>query len=429
MVEKKGFETWITDTRLLKALYETEIFEPTPVQRALIPVLLRGDNAVVSAETGSGKTLAYALPALQRFAAKDETTHHYPKIFVLSPTKELAQQLYGVLKPLAKAVGLRSVLLQGGGMRAQERNRLRKGTDVIVATPQRAYEYMTERTLDIKAVRYFVIDEADMLLDMGFVTIVEAFLEKMSPKVQKTMVSATITRRVIKLAQNYFGTFKRIELTPPSKIASTIRQKLYPCVKSKKPLLLKRLIDENGWERILLFVRKKETADEVFEALRAMKLQCDVLHGERSHIDRQKVLRRFKEHKLDILIATDIVARGLDIEGLEAVVNYDIPHVKHDFVHRVGRTGRAGKEGTAVTLVSVEEIEQLNDLAELLGEKIEEVILPEFAPKIVKARGWLVMPPRRKRRMPVAKRDEKKVRDPKNPRGKKRKTTKRDRRR
>jgi ATP-dependent RNA helicase RhlE len=288
---------------------------------------------------------------------------------------------------------------------------------------------MTERTLDVKAVRYFVIDEADMTLDMGFVTFVEAFLEKMSPKVQKVLVSATVTKRVVKLAEAYIGTFKRIEYTPPGKVASTVSQQLYPCVKSKKPLLLKELIERNGWERTLVFVRKKETADEISDALRELGLECDVLHGERTHIDRQKVLRRFKEKKLEILIATDIVARGLDIEGLEAVVNYDIPHVKHDFIHRVGRTGRAGKEGTALTLVSVDEMEQLNDLVELLGEKIEEVILPDFAPKIVKARGWLVMPPRRKRRVTALKTESKLKRDPKNPRGKKRKTTKRDRRR
>jgi len=403
---------------------QTGFRTPTEVQKALIPVLLKGENAVVSAPTGSGKTLAYILPALHRFAMQEgQRQHHYPKIFVLSPTKELAQQLYGVIKPLAANVGLKTVLLQGGGMRAQERTRLRKGADVVIATPQRAYDYMRERTFDVKSVRYVVIDEADMMLDMGFVGIVGAFLEKMSPKVQKVMVSATVTRRVLELAKAVMGRFKRIELTPPGKIAPTIRQQLYPCVKSRKAQLVDKLIKQHGWGRVLLFVRKKETADALYEALQAFDLRADVLHGERKHDDRRRVLQRFKEGRVDVLIATDIVARGLDIEGLEAVISYDIPHVKHDFIHRVGRTGRAGKEGTAVTLVSVEEMEQLNDLAELLGEKIEEVILPEYAPKIVKARGWLIMPPQRLHRKNISK--PKRERDPKNPRGKKRKTRKR----
>jgi len=418
-----GFAVFGLDSRLLRMLEELGFDEPTEVQRALIPLLREGHHAVVSAPTGSGKTLAYMLPALDRFAAKEgENVHHYPKIFVLSPTKELAQQLYGVIKPFAAAVGLRTALLQGGGLRAQERTRLRKGADVVIATPQRALEYMQERTFDVKAVRYFVIDEADMMLDMGFVRFVEAFLEKMSPKVQKVMVSATVTLRVLTLAKAALGSFKRVELTPRGKIADTITQTLYPCVKSRKPKLVEELLRTQGWQKVLLFVRKKETAEEVYDALRELGIRADVLHGERKHDERRRVLQRFKEGKLDVLIATDIVARGLDIENLEAVINYDIPHVKHDFIHRVGRTGRAGKEGTAVTLVSVEEIEQLNDLAELLGEKIHEVILPEYAPKIVKARGWLVMPPRRRRRVPPK---PKRERDPKNPRGKKRKTRKR----
>jgi ATP-dependent RNA helicase RhlE len=424
-----GFGSFKLHPKLIAYLEKEEITRPTKVQKSAVPVLMRGANAVIASETGSGKTLAYALPALHRFMQKEERpARHYPKIFIISPTKELAQQIYGVLKEPAREVGLRSVLLQGGGMRAQERTRLKKGADVIVATPQRAYEYVNERLLDIKAVRYMVIDEADMMLDMGFVGFAEFFLARMSPKVQKVMVSATVTKRVLALAKQYFGTFKHIELTPSKKIAETITQRLYPCVKSKKTALLEELIIQYGWEKVLVFVRKKEVADELAKELRTRGLECDVLHGERKHFERQRILRRFKEGDLSMLIATDIVARGLDIKNLPVVVNYDIPHVKHDFIHRVGRTGRAGKEGLAVSLISVEEMEQLNDLTELLGEKIEEIILPEYAPKIVKARGWLIMPPRKKRRSSSAQKTKKvRIRDPKNPRGKKRKTTKRDR--
>ena len=396
---------------------------PTPIQRKLIPVLMQGNNAVASAQTGSGKTLAYLLPILESIAPKDTSTHHYTKAFILSPTKELAQQIYEVTKPFAAALGLRAVLLQGGGKRTDEVKRLERGVDIVIATPQRALEHIEAKRIDVKAIKHLVVDEADMMFDMGFVSYLEKIFAVMTERSQKIIISATITPRVVKLAKAYIKPLRRVELDPPGKVADTITQFLYPVVRSKKEALLAWLISSNDLKRVLVFVRKKELADGVAESLKEWGYKVGILHGERMHQERKKSLLAFREGRYRILVATDIAARGLDIADLEAVINYDIPHVKHDFIHRVGRTGRAGKEGMAITLVSPDEIEQLNDLQKVLGSKIKEVIIPEYAPKEVKSRGYLLHPPQRKRKAP----SKKKTSTPgMTKKGKKRKTTKRD---
>jgi len=237
------------------------------------------------------------------------------------------------------------------------------------------------------------------------------------------IVSATITPRVVKLAKAYIKPLRRIELDPPGKIADTITQYLYPVVKSKKEALLAWLISSNHLERVLVFVRKKELADGVAESLKTWGYKVGILHGERLHQERKKSLLAFREGKYQILVATDIAARGLDISDLDVVINYDIPHIKHDFIHRVGRTGRAGREGVAITLVSPEEIEQLHDLHKVLGSKIKEVILPDYAPKAIKARGFLLHMPSRRKRVAASNTHTSPAGVKK---GKKRKTTKRD---
>ncbi|AKF25012.1 hypothetical protein YH65_06105 [Sulfurovum lithotrophicum] len=398
---------------------------PTPIQKRLIPVLLDGQNAIASAQTGSGKTLAYLLPALQQINPEAEkVTHHYPRLFILSPTKELAQQIYEVSRPFVNALNLNVVLLQGGGRRTVETERLKKGVDVIIATPQRALEHIEAQHIDIKAIRHLVVDEADMMFDMGFVGYLEKIFTMMTERSQKIIVSATITPRVIKLAKTYIKPLKRIELDPPGKIADTITQMLYPVLRSKKEALLAWLISSGNYEKVLLFVRKKELADGVAESLRSWDYKVGILHGERTHQERKKSLNAFREGRYRILVATDIAARGLDISDLDVVINYDIPHVKHDFIHRVGRTGRAGREGIAITLVSPDEIEQLHDLQKVLGGKIKEVILPEYAPKEVKSRGFLLHGPQRRKKSASVKREA--VSRPGVKKGKKRKTTKRD---
>jgi ATP-dependent RNA helicase RhlE len=410
-------------SRLLDRLDKEGFCEPTPIQKALFPILLKGENAIASAQTGSCKTLAYLLPMLQQIHPEIPPTHHYPKIFILLPTKELAQQIYEVSTKFAFTLGLRTVLLQGGGKRNDEVKRLEKGVDIIVATPQRALEHVEARRIDIKGIKHLVVDEADMMFDMGFVSYLEKIFGAMTERSQKIIVSATITPRVVKLAKTYIKPLRRIELDPPGKIADTITQYLYPVVRSKKGALLAWLISSNHLDRVLVFVRKKELADGVAESLREWGYKVGILHGERLHQERKKSLLAFREGRYQILVATDIAARGLDISDLDVVINYDIPHVKHDFIHRVGRTGRAGKAGMAITLVSPDEIEQLNDLQKVLGSKIKEVIVPEYAPKEVKSRGYLLQPPQRRRKAPAKKSAPSAGVTKK---GKKRKTTKRD---
>ena len=410
-------------SRLLDRLDKEGFHEPTPIQKALFPILLKGESAIASAQTGSGKTLAYLLPMLQQIHPETPPTHHYPKIFILLPTKELAQQIYEVSTKFAFALGLRTVLLQGGGKRNDEVKRLEKGVDIIVATPQRALEHVEARRIDIKGIKHLVVDEADMMFDMGFVSYLEKIFGAMTERSQKIIVSATITPRVVKLAKAHIKPLRRIELDPPGKIADTITQYLYPVVRSKKGVLLAWLISSNHLDRVLVFVRKKELADGVAESLREWGYKVGILHGERLHQERKKSLLAFREGRYQILVATDIAARGLDISDLDVVINYDIPHVKHDFIHRVGRTGRAGKAGMAITLVSPDEIEQLHDLQKVLGSKIKEVIVPEYAPKEVKSRGYLLQPPQRRRKAPAKKSAPSAGVTKK---GKKRKTTKRD---
>jgi ATP-dependent RNA helicase RhlE len=409
--------------KLHEVLKKSGLHEPTPIQKALMPVLLQGSNAIASAQTGSGKTLAYLLPVLHRIAPESPLIHHYPKVFILSPTKELAQQIYTVARAYVSALGLRAVLLQGGGRRSEEIKRLEQGTDVIIATPQRALEHVEARRIDIRGIRHLVVDEADMMFDMGFVSYLEKLFAVMTERSQKVVVSATITPRVVKLAKAHIKPLKRIELDPPGKIADTITQYLYPVVRSKKEALLSWLISSNHFKRVLVFVRKKELADGVAEGLREWGYKVGILHGERLHGERKKSLLAFREGRYQILVATDIAARGLDISDLDVVINYDIPHVKHDFIHRVGRTGRAGREGMAITLVSPDEIEQLHDLQKVLGSKIKEIIIPEYAPKEVKSRGYLLQPPQRRKKSSAKKSTATAGITKK---GKKRKTTKRD---
>jgi len=413
-------------TKSLLDLMEKEGYRrPTSIQKALIPALLDGKNMIASAQTGSGKTLAYLLPLLQLNIAEERWRHHYTKIFILSPTKELAQQIYEVSRPFVQALGLHAVLLQGGGRRADEVRKLKQGIDLVIATPQRALEHIEARRIDVKAIRHLVVDEADMMFDMGFVGYLEKIFIKMTERSQKIIVSATITPRVVKLAKKYIVSLQRIEIDPPGKIADTITQLLYPVVRSKKEALLSWLIASKQSEKVLLFVRKKELADGVAQSLKSWGYTVGILHGERTHQERKRALNAFREGRYRILVATDIAARGLDIADLDLVINYDIPHVKHDFIHRVGRTGRAGREGVAVTLVSPDEIEQLNDLHKVLGGKIKEIILPEYAPKVVKARGYLLQKHerRKKRNVSLLEKSHSSVGVK---RGKKRKTTKRD---
>jgi ATP-dependent RNA helicase RhlE len=425
--ETGGFASLKLNSALLGVLEEENYRMPTPIQHRLIPHLLSGSSAIASAQTGSGKTLAFLLPALH-LMNPDATpvTHHYPKLFILSPTKELAQQIYEVSRPFVQALGFHTVLLQGGGKRTEETRRLERGADVIIATPQRALEHIEAHHLDIRSVKHFVVDEADMMFDMGFVSYLEKLFGMLTERSQKVIVSATITPRVVKLSKTHIKPLRRIELDPPGKIADTITQYLYPVVRSKKEALLAYLISANHLKRVLVFVRKKELADGVAEGLKGWGYKVGILHGERMHLERKKTLLAFREGRIQILVATDIAARGLDIAELDAVINYDIPHVKHDFIHRVGRTGRAGRQGAAMTLVSPDEIEQLVDLQKVLGDKIKEVILPEYAPKEVKARGWLIQAPQRRRRQPSAASAKEKHISPLNKKGKKRKTTKRD---
>jgi ATP-dependent RNA helicase RhlE len=418
-----GFEKFKLDDRIIGVLDLLELSNPTPIQESLIPILKQNANVIASAKTGSGKTLAFLLPILDTIISQP-IKHHYPRVFILAPTKELASQIYEVVGYFTKALGLNRALLQGGANISYEKKLLKNGSDIIVATPQRAKVHIQNRDFDIKSIKHFVIDEADMAFDMGFVGFIEEFLSQISKNAQKVIVSATITPRVVKLAKTYIKPIRRIEIDATNKVSDNVTHHIYPVLKSKKDELLSWMISNNNYGKVLLFVRKKEIANQLETKLKEWGYQVGVLHGEKMHNERKKALNAFKNGKLDILIATDIAARGLDIDGLNIVISYDIPHIKQDFIHRVGRTGRANNQGIAITLVSLDEIEQLKDLYKLLGEKIQEIILDDYAPKIVKARRYLLQAPQRHRKKPNKK--PKKETSPLNKRGKKRKTTKRD---
>lgn len=368
---------------LLKAIEEKGYKEATPIQAQLIPAVFSGRDILAGAQTGTGKTAGFALPILQDLAGKFEAGRHYPKALILVPTRELAKQVHQSFVDYGKYLPLRSVVLYGGANITAQANRVKEGTDIIISTTGRLLEHIAKNNIDLSAVKFLVMDEADTILDMGFIREVSQILQHIPENRQNILISATLSSPLKNLSRQILNKPKYIEVDSMGTAASSVTQLVYPVEKERKAELLSFLIGSRNYTMVMVFVRKKAEADNVAEELKLSGLKTAVIHGEKSSGERSRALNDFKEGKIRVLVATDIAARGLDIPDLEVVFSYDIPHVTQDHIHRIGRTGRAGKKGLAITLVSPGEMVALRDVERMLGKRIPQERLEEYAPKVI----------------------------------------------
>jgi ATP-dependent RNA helicase RhlE len=370
------------DEKILQALKDKGYESATPIQKALIPAMFTRSDIMAGAQTGTGKTAGFTLPILQELAKTYVEGKHYPKAVILAPTRELARQVHASVEAYGKYLPLKSIVLYGGANLTSQANKIKNGVDIIVATSGRLLEHIHQKNINLDGVDYLVLDEADTILDMGFVHEVSKILSFLPSRRQNVLISATLSGSVKRLAEQILSKPKLIEVDSMGTSASSVTQVVYPVEKEKKAELLSYLIGSRNYKRVLVFARKKEVADEVTKELNLSGLKSAVIHGGKSSGERSRALEGFKEGKIRVLVATDIAARGLDIPKLEVVMNYDIPHVKGDYIHRIGRTGRAGEEGLAITLISPLEMVALKDVEKLMGKAIPQEKLEGYAPTV-----------------------------------------------
>jgi ATP-dependent RNA helicase RhlE len=410
---------------ILKALSDKGYHSATPIQEALIPVMFSRRDIMAGAQTGTGKTAGFSLPILQDLNKSFVEGKHYPKAVILVPTRELAKQVHASIEAYGKYLPLKSIVLFGGANLTSQANRLKAGVDIIVATSGRLLEHIGQKNINLESVDYLVLDEADTILDMGFVHEVSKILQHLPARRQNVLISATLSGSVKRLAEQILQKPILIEVDSMGTSAHSVEQIVYPVEKEKKTELLSYLIGARNYKQVLVFARKKEVADEVSKELNLSGLKTAVIHGGKSSGERSRALEGFKEGKVRVLVATDIAARGLDIPALGVVMNYDIPHVTGDYIHRIGRTGRAGAKGLAITLISPAEMVALKDVERLMGKSIPQEKLEGYAPKVIpKQKGARKNPNEHKNTDGAF--GKKKSKTASAPKSKKRKTTKRD---
>ncbi|MBD3789632.1 MAG: DEAD/DEAH box helicase [Campylobacterales bacterium] len=379
-----SFATLGLSREILQAVEDKGYTQTTQIQQSLIPAVLAGRDILAGAQTGTGKTAAFVLPILQKLSLEFQEGIHYPKALIIVPTRELAKQVKSQVSAYAKYLPLKSTVLYGGSnIRTQALN-LKEGTDVVISTSGRLLEHLGQKNLSLESIDYLVLDEADTILDMGFLHEVTQILSQLPIKRQNILISATLSGPLKRLADKMLHRPKLIEVDSMGTSASTVKQIVYPVQMEKKTELLSYLIGSRNYQRVLVFVRKKEMADMIEQELNLSGLKTVAIHGDRSSGSRSRALSDFIEGKARVLVATDIAARGLDIPNLEIVINYDIPHVVQDYIHRIGRTGRAGKKGLAITLVNEKEMIALKDVERMMGKAITQERLDGYAPEILK---------------------------------------------
>ncbi len=412
-------------SEILRALNEKGYESATPIQKTLIPAMFTGRDIMAGAQTGTGKTAGFSIPILQELSKSFVEGQHYPKAVILVPTRELAKQVHASIEAYGKYLPLKSIVLYGGANLTSQANRLKAGVDIIVATSGRLLEHIGQKNINLESVDYLVLDEADTILDMGFVNEVSKILQYLPKRRQNVLISATLSGSVKRLAEQILQKPKLIEVDSMGTSAQTVEQIVYPVEKEKKTELLSYLIGSRNYKQVLVFTRKKEVADEVCKELNLSGLETAVIHGGKSSGERSRALEGFKEGKVRVLVATDIAARGLDIPALGIVMNYDIPHVTGDYIHRIGRTGRAGAKGLAITLIAPLEMVALKDVERLMGKSIPQEKLEGYAPKVIpKQKGARKNPNEHKNTDGAF--GKKKTKTAAAPKSKKRKTTKRD---
>ncbi|WP_417606348.1 DEAD/DEAH box helicase [Oceanimonas baumannii] len=364
---------------LQQALVDCGYSEMTPVQTQAIVPARRGRDLQVTAQTGTGKTAAFAIPVLQRMLDNPKATvERRPRALILTPTRELAEQLADNITAYAKHLALSVTALYGGVKMGGQANKLRAGTDLVIATPGRLMEHITLGNVALTDVEFVVLDEADRMLDMGFINDVLKLMQLTASKRQTLLFSATTSPAVNELAHKVLHNHQQIRVTRVNSTADTVRHAVYPVEEGRKIELFEQLLAEQNWFQVLVFTSTKEQADRLQAGLKKNKVEAAVCHGDKSQGSRRRAIADFKSAKLQVLIATEVAARGLDIQGLEQVVNFNLPYLPEDYVHRIGRTGRAGAPGKAISLVSREEEQTLARIEKLIGAPIKRINKPGY---------------------------------------------------
>ncbi|WP_209332557.1 DEAD/DEAH box helicase [Lunatimonas salinarum] len=361
----------IIDT-ILKALANEGYTAPTPIQQQAIPLVLGGRDLLGCAQTGTGKTAAFAIPIIQLLSLQKQRKPGI-KSLILTPTRELAIQIDESFAAYGKFAGIRHTVIFGGVSQLHQTNALKKGVDVLVATPGRLLDLINQRFIDLRQLEIFVLDEADRMLDMGFIHDVKKIIALLPQKRQTLFFSATMPPEIQKLADTLLTKPAFVEVTPPSTTVDKIQQQLFLTYKADKPKLLLHLLKEKNIGSALVFTRTKHGADRVVKFLMKESVKAAAIHGNKSQNARQNALKDFKSGKLQVLVATDIAARGIDIDELAHVFNFDLPNIPETYVHRIGRTGRAGNSGVAMSFCDAEELKDLRDIEKLIGKKIPVV--------------------------------------------------------
>lgn len=354
---------------LLRSVAASGYTTPTPIQKQSIPIILSGRDILAGAQTGTGKTAAFTLPLLQ-ILAQEKSGRKTPRALILSPTRELAAQIGDSIKAYSRYLKTRSSVIYGGVNIKPQIDVLKKGVDILVATPGRLIDHSDRGTVDLSAIEILVLDEADRMLDMGFIHDIRRIMKRLPEKRQNLMFSATYSPEIRKLAGSILTDPKHVQIAQKNMAANSVSHKIHKVTRDKKRALLTDLLRENEWGQVLVFTRTKRGANKLTRQLLSDGVSSVAIHGDKSQSLRTRALREFKNGSVKTLVATDIAARGLDIAQLPCVINYDLPHVPEDYVHRIGRTGRAGAEGIALSLVCPEEAKQLKGIQKLLNKSI-----------------------------------------------------------
>ncbi|MFP5385346.1 MAG: DEAD/DEAH box helicase [Bacteriovoracia bacterium] len=381
----QNFNELPLDPAILKNVNEAGYTTPTPIQAQSIPSLIAGKDLLGIAQTGTGKTAAFTLPMLEKLKGRNfSLTPKAPRSLILAPTRELASQIKEQIDKYGKELKLKSFVIFGGVGQANQVNALRGGIDILIATPGRLLDLMNQGFCSLSKVEIFVLDEADRMLDMGFIHDIKKVIAKLPEKRQTMLFSATMPNEIVGIANRILKSPVRVEVTPPSTTVEKIDQKVIFCQKAHKYQLLRKVLQEEGVELTLVFTRTKHGANKIVDYLTHYNIQSAAIHGNKSQSAREAALENFKSGKIKVLIATDIAARGIDVQGVSHVINFDLPVDAESYVHRIGRTARAGKEGDAISFCDETERDALARVQKLIGLKLPVETFVGVAEKSVK---------------------------------------------
>jgi ATP-dependent RNA helicase RhlE len=375
-----SFEKLGLSEPLLRAVHAADYHTPTPIQVQAIPAVLGKADILAAAQTGTGKTAGFVLPILQRLDNRTRVKSNHTRALVLTPTRELAAQIHDSILTYGKYLQLRSAAVFGGVNITPQMQKLYKGLDILVATPGRLLDLYEQKAVCFDDIEFLVLDEADRMLDLGFIRDIKKIINLLPTKRQTLLFSATFDTEIRHLSRSIMHKPVEIDVSPRNSTVAAIAQKIHPVDRRRKAELLSHLVRTGNWSQVLVFSRTKHGADKLVKRLLRDNINVDAIHGDKSQAQRTRALAGFKKYKSQVLVATDIASRGLDIDQLSHVVNFDLPDTPEDYIHRIGRTGRAGATGTAISLVCLEEIKQLKDIERLIKRSIEREDIKGFEP-------------------------------------------------